>query len=84
MLQDNEGNELRISYILGMEKNAVCLPKIIMEWLQGGEQKEKNFQKKRTPVLGVIQKESSGTLCGCTCCEVLQLWITSGHCKQNT
>lgn len=47
MLQDNEGNELRISYILGMEKNAVCLPKIIMEWLQGGEFSRKKITSRK-------------------------------------
>lgn len=36
-----------------------------------------------TIILGVFQKESSGNVCGCTRCEILQLWITSGHHKHH-
>lgn len=36
-----------------------------------------------TIILGIFQKESSGTVCDCTRCEILQLWITSGHCKHH-
>lgn len=38
MLQDNEGNILRIVIIsFGNGKNAICLPKPMVEWLQGEE-----------------------------------------------